>query len=113
MKCPKSMLRALAAAAALAAATPAAAQLDAAKADAIMKKAACNACHAIDKKGVGPSYKDVAKKHKGDASAPAKLAEKVRKGGSGVYGPVPMPPNTPDKISDAEVSQLVAWILTL
>jgi len=102
-------------AAALLAATmssPAVAQLDAAKADAMMKKAACNACHSIDKKGVGPAYKDVAKKHKGDAAAPAKLAEKIRKGGSGVYGPVPMPPNTPDKISDDEVKQLVAWILT-
>ena len=81
--------------------------------EALAKAKNCMSCHAIDKKVVGPSYKDVAKKYKGDASAPAKLAEKVRKGGSGVYGPVPMPPNTPDKISDAEISQLVAWIMTL
>ena len=101
-------IAALAAAlAASALASPALAQLDAAKADALMKKAACSACHAVDKKGVGPAYKDVAKKYKGDAAAPAKLAEKVRKGGMGVWGQIPMPPNTPDKISDDEVKQLV------
>lgn len=93
-------------------ASPGLAQLDTAKADALMKKAACSACHAIDKKGVGPAYKDVAKKYKGDAAAPAKLAEKVRKGGVGVWGQIPMPPNTPDKVSDDEVKQLVAWVLT-
>jgi cytochrome c len=93
-------------------AAPAWAQIDAKKADDLMKKAACNACHAIDKKGVGPAYKDVAKKYKGDAAAPASLASKVRKGGQGVWGPVPMPPNPADKISDDELNQLIAWVLT-
>ena len=57
----------------------------------MMKKNGCNACHAEDKKVIGPSYKDVANKYRGDATAVAKLSEKVKKGGSGVWGPVPMP----------------------
>ena len=65
------------------------------------KKHNCTACHAVDKKIVGPSYKDVAAKHKGDAGAAAKLAEKVKKGGAGVYGPIPMPPNP--AVPDADV----------
>ena len=59
----------------------------------LLKKAGCTACHSNDKKVVGPAYKDVAKKYQGDAGAAAKLAEKVKKGGQGVWGPVPMPPN--------------------
>ena len=59
----------------------------------LLKKSGCTACHANDKKIVGPAYKEVAAKYKGDAGAAAKLAEKVKKGGSGVWGPVPMPPN--------------------
>lgn len=78
-----------------------------------MKKAGCTACHADDKKIVGPSYKDVSAKYKGQADAATKLAEKVRKGGSGVYGPVPMPPNPPEKISDADLKAAVAHILSL
>jgi cytochrome c len=77
----------------------------------MMKKNGCNACHSEDKKVIGPSYKDVADKYKGDASAPAKLADKVKKGGSGVWGPVPMPPNA--TTSDADIKNLVDWILTL
>ncbi|NLD55940.1 MAG: c-type cytochrome [Burkholderiaceae bacterium] len=78
----------------------------------ILKKSGCTACHAIDKKMVGPSYKVVAEKYKGkDASAD--LIAKVRKGGSGVYGPVPMLPNPPDKISDADLKSVVEWIQTL
>lgn len=76
---------------------------------ALAKKHNCTACHAVDKKLVGPSYADVAKKYKDDASAPAKLAEKVKKGGSGVWGPVPMPPNA--AVPDADIQKLVAWIL--
>ena len=87
--------------------------IDAKKANELMGKAACNACHSVDKKGVGPAYNEVAKKYKGDAKAPDLLAGKVRKGGQGTWGPVPMPPNAPDKISDDEVKQLVAWILSL
>lgn len=87
--------------------------LDAKQAEALMTKAGCQACHAIDRKGVGPAYKDVAKKHKGDAKASELLFQKVRAGGSGVYGPIPMPPNPPDKISDDDLKKLVAWIQTL
>ncbi len=77
--------------------------------EALAKAKNCMACHQIDKKVVGPSYKDVAAKYKGDAKAPAMLADKVIKGGSGVWGAVPMPPNaavTPD-----EAKKLVAWVL--
>ncbi len=77
-----------------------------------MKKAGCNACHTVDKKGVGPSYKDVAAKNKGKADAAQAAFDKVRKGGVGVYGQVPMPPSAPDKISDGDLKALIAWILT-
>jgi cytochrome c len=75
-----------------------------------MVKAGCTACHNKDKKIVGPSYKQIAEKHKGQDDV-AKLMEKVRKGGSGVYGPVPMAPNPPDKISDADLKAAVEFIL--
>ncbi len=77
----------------------------------MMKKNGCNACHAEDEKVIGPSYKDVSAKYKGDASAVAKLSDKVKKGGSGVWGPVPMPPNT--QVSDADVKKMVELILAL
>jgi cytochrome c len=79
--------------------------------DAVLNKAGCLACHTKDKKLVGPAYKDVAAKYKGQADAVAKLTDKVRKGGGGVYGPVPMPPNPADKISDADLKAAVEWIL--
>lgn len=79
--------------------------------EALAKKYACTACHAIDKKLVGPAYKDVAAKYKGDAKAEAKLAEKVKKGGSGVWGQVPMPPNS--NVPDADVAKLVKWVLSV
>ncbi|MBS0346944.1 MAG: c-type cytochrome [Proteobacteria bacterium] len=69
----------------------------------------CLACHAVDKKVVGPAYKDVAAKYKGDKTAEAKLIEKVQKGGSGVWGQVPMPPNP--QVNPAEAKTLVAWVL--
>ena len=78
-----------------------------------MQKAGRTACHADDKKLVGPAYKVVAAKYKGKADAAAQLTEKVRKGGSGVYGPVPMPPNPPSKISDADLKAAVDHILSL
>ena len=78
----------------------------------ILKKSGCTACHAIDKKMVGPSYKVVSEKYKGK-DATADLMAKVRKGGSGVYGPVPMLPNPPDKISDADLKTVVEWVLKL
>jgi cytochrome c len=71
----------------------------------------CTACHAVDKKVIGPAYKDVAKKYKGDAKAADMLATKVLKGGQGVWGPIPMPPN--DKITADEAKKLVAWVLSL
>jgi len=79
----------------------------------IIKKARCVACHAVDQKRVGPSYKDVAAKYKGQADAVAVLSAKVRSGGSGVWGPVPMTANGPDKISDADLKAAVEWILKL
>ncbi len=78
--------------------------------DEALNKAGCMACHAKDKKLVGPAFKDVAAKYKGQ-DVSAKLIEKVRKGGSGVYGPVPMSPNGPDKISDADLKSVVESIL--
>jgi cytochrome c len=68
------------------------------------------ACHAPDKKLVGPSFKDIAAKYAADKAAVDKLATKIQKGGGGVWGPVPMPANT--QVSDAEAKKLAAWVLT-
>jgi cytochrome c len=70
----------------------------------------CMACHAVDKKVVGPSFKDVAAKYAGQKDAAAKLATKVMKGGGGVWGPVPMPANP--QVNEAEAKKLVAWVLS-
>lgn len=77
----------------------------------IANKAGCMACHAKDKKVLGPSFKDVAAKYKGQGDAVAKLSEKIRKGGSGVWGPIPMPPNPDAKINDADLKTVTEWIL--
>jgi cytochrome c len=69
----------------------------------------CMSCHTLDKKVVGPAYKDVAAKYRGDKTAPARLATKVMAGGGGVWGVVKMPSNP--QLSEAEAKQLVAWIL--
>jgi cytochrome c len=71
----------------------------------------CMACHAVDKKLVGPAYKEVAGKYAGDKAAVDKLAAKILKGGSGVWGAVPMPANA--QVNDAEAHKLAAWVLTL
>lgn len=71
----------------------------------------CMACHAIDKKVVGPAYKDVAAKYAGQKDAVDKLTAKIMKGGSGVWGPVPMPANT--QVNEAEARKLATWVLTL
>ena len=92
-------------------ATGSAQALDNAAGQALMQKDGCAACHTIDKRGVGPSYQEVGAKYKGDGDALAKLTDKVKKGGSGVWGPIPMPPNT--QVSDADIKTLVGWILTL
>ena len=86
-------------------AVPALAQAD------LAQKKNCMACHAVDKKLVGPAYKDVAAKYAGQKDAVDKLATKVLKGGSGVWGAVPMPANP--QVTEAEAKQLVQWILTL
>ncbi|MDP3222292.1 MAG: cytochrome C [Rubrivivax sp.] len=78
---------------------------------AAMTKAGCMACHAKDKKLVGPSFKDIAVKYKSQPGAIALLAEKSRKGGKGNWGPVPMPPNPESKISDAELKVAIEWVL--
>lgn len=71
----------------------------------------CMTCHAIDKKLVGPAYKEVASKYAGQKDAVDKLALKIMKGGAGVYGPVPMPANT--QVNEAEAKSLAAWVLSL
>jgi len=78
----------------------------------LAKKHGCIACHTIEKKLVGPSYADVAKKYKGDKGAAAKLEAKVAKGGSGVWGTMPMPPNAP-KVPAGDIKELVKWVLSL
>ena len=94
---------AAAVAAGLLSAAPAFASADLAKAK------NCLACHAVDKKLVGPAFKDIAMKYKGQKAAAAKLEAKVKSGGSGVWGPVPMPPNA--TVPDGDIQKLVAWIL--
>jgi cytochrome c len=78
--------------------------------DELAKKHACFACHTVDKKMVGPSYKDVAAKYRADKEASTKLAAKVKNGSQGVWGNVPMPPNA--AVPDADVNTLVKWILS-
>jgi cytochrome c len=77
---------------------------------ALATKKNCMACHALDKKLVGPSYKDVAAKYKADKGAADKLAVKIIKGGSGAWGAIPMPANP--QVNEAEAKQLVAWVLS-
>jgi cytochrome c len=71
----------------------------------------CMACHATDRKLVGPAYRDVAAKYATDKTAVDKLATKIQKGGAGVWGPVPMPANM--QVNDAEAKKLAAWVLTI
>ncbi len=101
---------AVAAAVAAAALLPslAAAQQDPA---ALAKASNCLTCHAVDHKVVGPAYKDVAAKYKGDPTAQAKLVDKVKQGGKGVWGPIPMPPNSP-QVKDEDIRTLVKWVLS-
>lgn len=87
------------------------AKVDPKAAEALMTKSGCIACHAVDKKVIGPSYKDVSAKYKADKDAATKLAAKVKAGGVGVWGQIPMPPNA--QVPDADIKTLVAWILTL
>ena len=77
----------------------------------LAQKKACMGCHGIDNKIVGPTYKDVAKKYKGQKGVEAQLVQKVLKGGKGSWGEIPMPANT--QVNEAEAKQLVSWILSL
>src|SRR5262245_45703952 len=74
----------------------------------LLTKYGCQACHTVDKKLVGPSYKEIAAKYAGDSGAPAKLAQKIKSGGSGVWGQIPMPPNN---VPDADLKTVVEFIL--
>lgn len=78
--------------------------------EALFKKSGCNVCHALDKKNVGPSFSDVAKKYAGDATAQARLEQKVRNGGSGSFGKVPMPA-TGKNVSDESIKAIVEFAL--
>jgi cytochrome c len=77
--------------------------------EALAKAKNCLACHAVDKKLVGPAYKDVAAKYKGDKGAVATLAAKIKAGGKGVWGEIPMPPNN---VTDDEAKKLATWVLS-
>ena len=79
--------------------------------EALLKKYACVACHSANTKVVGPSYKDVAAKYRDNKDAEKLLAEKVKKGGSGVWGAIPMPPNA--SVPDADLQMMLKWILAL
>ena len=79
---------------------------------ALAQKNGCLACHSIDKKVLGPAFKDVAAKYKGDKTAEAKMVAKVKAGGSGVWGPMPMPANSP-QVKDEDIKLIVQWILAI
>lgn len=79
---------------------------------ALAQKSGCLACHGVDKKVLGPAFKDIAAKYKGDKSAEGKLITKVQKGGSGVWGPIPMPANSP-QVKDGDIKSIVKWIMSL
>ena len=103
------LLKSVAMAATLVATIGTAQAFDAAAAKSLATKSACLACHAVDRKMVGPSYKAVAAKHQGQADALEKVAARIQSGGAGMYGPVPMPaqPN----LKDDELKLLAAWVL--
>lgn len=106
----KVLLSAIAAATMLMAGSASA--VDAAAAKALAQKSGCLACHSVDTKVLGPAYKDVAAKYKGDKTAEAKLIAKVKAGGSGVWGNIPMPANSP-QVKDEDIKTIVEWVLSL
>lgn len=83
-----------------------------AKAEALAKASGCMACHGLENKVVGPGFKEVAAKYKGDKTAQAKLVAKVKAGGSGNWGEVAMPANSP-RVKDKDIKTLVKWVLSL
>lgn len=84
---------------------------DAKAAEALAKSSGCVACHTVDKKLVGPSYKEIANRYRQGKGAAAKLAQKVKTGGKGVWGDIPMPPNA--HVKDADIQNIVQWILSI
>ena len=84
---------------------------NAAASEKLAQSSGCMTCHAIDKKTIGPSFKDVAAKYRSDKSAEADLVKKVKAGGSGVWGPTPMPPNA--HVKEDDIKAMVTWMLTL
>jgi len=86
--------------------------VDAKAAEALAQRNGCSACHSVSYKVVGPSYKDIAAKYKNDKSAEAKLIKKVKEGGSGVWGPIGMPANSPH-VKDEDIKTVVQWVLSL
>jgi cytochrome c len=92
------------------AASVAEAAMSDADASTLMTKYNCQACHTVDKKLVGPAFREVAKKYAGDAKAGEKLQNKVKNGSTGVWGPIPMPPNN---VPAADLAALVEWITSL
>lgn len=84
---------------------------NAAASEKLAQSSGCMTCHAIDKKLVGPGYKEVAGKYRNDKGAEAKLVKKVKAGGSGVWGTTPMPPNA--HVKDDDIKAIVHWVLTL
>lgn len=105
MKTIDTLATTLAAAAMALAAAPAAASPE------LAAKAGCAVCHAPDNPLMGPSWQAIATKYKGQANAAAQLADKVRKGSTGTWGKLPMPPTPADKASDADLKTLVSWVL--
>src|SRR5262249_61476706 len=79
--------------------------------EALAKSSGCFACHSVDKKLVGPAYKEIAAKYRNDKTAPSKLVQKVKDGGKGVWGDIPMAPNA--HVKDADIKTLVDWILEM
>lgn len=77
----------------------------------LAEKSGCLACHNVDKKVLGPAYKDVAKKYKANKDAAVAIAKKIKEGSTGVWGPIPMPPNA--KVSDADIKALAEWVMSM
>ncbi len=77
----------------------------------LAQSSGCMTCHSIDRKIVGPGYKEIAAKYRNDKGAEANLVKKVKAGGSGVWGPTPMPPNA--HVKEEDIKAIVSWILTL
>ena len=108
---PAAAAGASAAGAAVAAAPAASPAVDAVAAQVLATKHACMTCHKVDAKLIGPGFKEVAAKYKGDKTAEAKLVSKVKQGGSGAWGSIPMPPHP--QVPDADIKTVVQWVLSL